>query len=362
VTAPAPWIRSCEQCGTHLAPAMLACPACGRLVHAGQLRALAADAEDAAGRGDIVGALGKWREALDLLPAGSRQREVVTAKVNALSEQVRTDPAVARAAAAAPQASQPTSAGGQGKLKAAAAAVGGVGLLLWKFKFAAGFLLTKGKLLLLGLTKASTLFSMLLATGVYWTLWGWQFAVGLVLSIYVHEMGHVVMLRRYGFKASAPMFIPGIGALIRLQQHPVNPREDAAIGLAGPVYGLVAALASYGLWHATGHPVFAAVAQVGAWINLFNLIVIPPLDGGRAFNALSRNQRWLGTLALGTAWFLTAGSHSQGLLGLLTIVAVVRTAVGTADPQGDARATAQYVALVAVLSLMCLIPVPTGQP
>ena len=60
-------------------------------------------------------------------------------------------------------------------------------------------------------------------------------ALGLVLSIYVHEMGHVIALRRYGFKADAPMFIPGLGAIIRLRQHVVDPRADAQIGLAGPI-------------------------------------------------------------------------------------------------------------------------------
>jgi Zn-dependent protease len=247
--------------------------------------------------------------------------------------------------------------------RAAAGAAGGIALLLWKFKFAAIFLLTKGKLLLFGLTKATTLLSMLLSLGVYWTIWGWRFALGLVLSIYVHEMGHVFALRRYGFKATAPMFIPGLGALIRLQQHPANPHEDAAIGLAGPIYGLAAAAASYGLFHATGNPIFAAIARVGAWINLFNLLPFGPLDGGRAFNALSTPQRWLATLSLGTAWFL---SH-ESLLALLMIVGVMR-AVSPAGPstaesgsdakRGDVGATTWYVALVFVLALMCKIPVP----
>jgi Zn-dependent protease len=335
---------------------MLACPACGRLVHGERLRALAAAAEDAARRGDTATALGQWREALDLLPAGSRQREVVTNKVNALSEVVRTTPG------AAVPPPPPASAGGPhaptagGKAKGAAVAVGGIALLLWKFKFVVVFILTKGKLLLLGLTKASTLFSMLLSAGVYWSLWGWKFAFGLVLSIYVHEMGHVVMLNRYGFKATAPTFIPGLGALIRLKQHPVNPREDAAIGLAGPMYGLGAAVVCYGLWHATGHPIWAAIAQVGAWINLFNLVPFASLDGGRAYNALSRNQCWICTAALAVAWFYT----SESLLGLLTIVAIVRSFAGQANPEGDSKATAQYVALVGILSLMCLIPVPVG--
>ena len=250
------------------------------------------------------------------------------------------------------------------------AAAGAVALLLWKFKFPLVFVATKGKLLLLGLTKSSTLFSMLLSLGVYWTVWGWKFALGLVLSIYVHEMGHVVALTRYGFKATAPMFIPGLGALIRLNQRPANPREDAAIGLAGPIYGLAAAAAAYGLWHLTDQPIFAAVARVGAWVNLFNLLPIGPLDGGRAFAALSRGQRWVATLAIGAAWFGTG----ESLLALLLIVAAVRAltthgpAAGVPTAQasaplpageaGDVRATVQYIALVGILSLMCLIPVP----
>src|SRR5213076_3474994 len=93
---------------------------------------------------------------------------------------------------------------------------------------------------LLGLTKAITFVSMLLSAGVYWTIWGWKFAVGVVLSIYVHETGHTQALQRYGIQATAPMFIPGIGAVIRLKQYPTDAREDARVGLAGPLWGLVA--------------------------------------------------------------------------------------------------------------------------
>ena len=70
----------------------------------------------------------------------------------------------------------------------------------------------KAKALLLGLTKGTTLLTMLLSLGVYWSMWGWPLRLGLVLSIYVHEMGHVIALARYGFRATAPMFIPGLGA------------------------------------------------------------------------------------------------------------------------------------------------------
>jgi Zn-dependent protease len=343
MSTPFPPAACCSQCGAQLAPALLACPSCGRLVHAERLRALAAQAEEAARQNDLHAALSSWREALDLLPATSRQREIVAEKVNALSEQVRTSPA-------GPARPKPSSRAG---LKGAAIGVGGLALLLWKFKFVVVFLLTKGKLLLLGLTKSSTFFSMLLSLGLYWSIWGWKFALGLVLSIYIHEMGHVVALRRYGFKATAPMFIPGLGALIRLNQRPANPREDADIGLAGPIYGLAAAALSYGLWHATGQPIFAAIARVGAWINLFNLMPLGPLDGGRAFNALSRSQRWLAILGLAAGFAIA----QDGLFTLLLLVAVVR-ATAEKTTASDTRTVILFIGLVLILSLMCRIPVP----
>ena len=122
--------------------------------------------------------------------------------------------------------------------------LGTVAVAVWKFKVLAVLLLSKGKLLLLGLTKASTFWSMLAAFSVYWTVFGGWFALGLVLSIYIHEMGHVAALMRYGVKASAPLFLPGIGAVIRLKQGFIDPRQDARVGLAGPIWGLFAAVAA----------------------------------------------------------------------------------------------------------------------
>src|SRR3979490_2152904 len=96
-------------------------------------------------------------------------------------------------------------------------------------------LLSKLKFLLLGLTKASTLISMFAFFGVYWSIYGWPLALGLVLAIYIHEMGHVAMLRRLGINAGAPMFIPGVGAFVMLKQHIGDPLTDSKVGLAGPV-------------------------------------------------------------------------------------------------------------------------------
>ena len=180
-------------------------------------------------------------------------------------------------------------------------------------------MITKAKFLLLGLTKASTLFSMLAAFGVYWTVFGGWFALGLVLSIYVHEMGHVAALVRYGVPATAPLFIPGVGAVIRLQQSFIDPREDARVGLAGPIWGCAAALVCAATYLVTDEPLWGALARVGAWINLFNLTPIWQLDGSRAFHSLTRPQRWLAVTAVAFAWAFTgdgiarAGDGGRGL-------------------------------------------------
>src|SRR5205807_8136402 len=176
-------------------------------------------------------------------------------------------------------------------------------------------ILTKSKFLLLGLTKASTFLSMLLSAGVYFTMWGWQFAVGLVVSIYIHEMGHVQALNRYGIKATPPMFIPGFGALIRLRQYPTDAREDARVGLAGPIWGLGAALAALGVYLVTRAPIWAAIAHLGAFINLFNLVPVWQLDGARGFHALSRHQRWIAAAVIAAMWAATG----EGLLVLLLL-------------------------------------------
>ena len=332
---------ACPQCAAPLAPALLACPRCGALVYGGRLQQLADAATAATRAGEVAAALAAWREAIDLLPSDSRQHQVVAAKIAELS----------RAARNGDGSHLPSDQGHSSTGKKAAAGLGALGLLLWKFKLVLLFLLTKGKLLLLGLTKVSTLLTMLLSLGVYWAAWGWQFALGLVLSIYVHEMGHVAALKRLGFKATAPMFLPGLGAVIRLQQHPANPHEDAEIGLAGPLYGLGAAIIALIGWAVTHHPMLAAIASVGAWINLFNLLPVWTLDGGRAFHAMSRNQRWAAAAAVGSAWLFT----HDGMLVLLLVVIVGRAVTDKGFEPGDRRATWLYVLLVLALSLICLV-------
>ncbi|CAN5120578.1 hypothetical protein BH20ACT20_BH20ACT20_08210 [soil metagenome] len=157
------------------------------------------------------------------------------------------------------------------------------GLML--FKFAAQL---KGLLLLLPKLKIlATSASMLVSIGAYTLIWGWRFAVGFVVLLLVHEMGHVFQLRREGIKASAPMFIPFVGALVAMKEMPKDAAAEARVGLAGPVLGSLGALVPLGIYALTGNELFQALAFVGFFLNLFNLLPVLPLDGGRAMAALS---------------------------------------------------------------------------
>lgn len=329
----------CPGCGTEVSPARQSCPLCHALVHAEELKRLAREAEEAETERPAE-ALNAWRSALELLPPESGQARAITERAEALSRRVEAG------GGAAP--------GGKARGWSGAWKGGGVIAVLI-------FLLTKAKFLLLGLTKIGTLGTILLSLGVYWSIFGWRLALGLILSIYVHEMGHVAALHRLGFPASAPTFIPGVGAFIRLKQRPVSPREEARVGLAGPIWGLGAALVCWGVYLVGGGPIWAAVARFGAWINLFNLLPLGPLDGGRAFGALSKGQKLALVAWIGGVWFFVR----EGLLILLLIGAVFRLlnprAAATDSPEGDRLAFLQYAGLVAALAALCLLKVP-GAP
>ena len=151
-------------------------------------------------------------------------------------------------------------------------------------------LATKLKAILLLLPKIkvlSTSATMLVSIAAYALIWGWKFAVGFVLLLLVHEMGHVYQLRREGIEASAPMFIPFLGAVVAAKSLGDDAAAEARVGLAGPVLGSLATLVPLGIWLATGEPYWQALAYVGFFLNLFNLLPVLPLDGGRAMAALS---------------------------------------------------------------------------
>jgi Zn-dependent protease len=145
------------------------------------------------------------------------------------------------------------------------------------------------------LTTAGTAF---VSVAAYSLFWGWTFALGFVVLLFVHELGHVIQLRREGIKASAPMFIPFVGALITAKSLGENALAEARVGLAGPVLGSLGAAACLAIGEATNSDLFRALAYVGFFLNLFNLLPVVPLDGGRAMAAMAPWMWFLGIGAL----------------------------------------------------------------
>ncbi len=147
-------------------------------------------------------------------------------------------------------------------------------------------------------------------------------------------MGHVAALRRFGIAASAPMFIPGFGAIIRSRQRLSNAHEEARVGLAGPIYGLAAAGAANGCYVWTASPIWAAIGHFGAWVNLFNLAPVWQLDGAHAFRPLTRAERMLAA-AIAAAFVVTC----EGLLVILALLAAVQAWHADPGAPGDRTAS-----------------------
>jgi Zn-dependent protease len=162
-------------------------------------------------------------------------------------------------------------------------------------------LLAKLKAILLLLPKVKLLVSagtMLVSIAAYSFVFGWPFAVGFVVLLLVHELGHVIQLRREGLKASLPMFIPFMGAVISARSLGENALAEARVGLAGPILGSLGSAACIVIWHLTGNDIWRALAFTGFFLNLFNLLPVVPLDGGRAMAAMAPWMWFVGFAAL----------------------------------------------------------------
>ena len=358
VPTQSPAVIQCPDCGTDIAPGLLSCPSCRKLLHSGRLKELAGAAEAFEAEGNLQAALQSWRDATDLLPQETRQYQLVGGHIARLGRLVEAGPAQSASAPAQNAGKETSAEPSEWSGGAISGVIATAALALWKFKTIAFVLLTKGKLLLLGLTKASTFFSMFASLGVYWTVFGGWLAVGLVLSVYVHEMGHFFALMRYGVKPSAPMFVPGVGAFVGWKQALNDPKQEARVGIAGPIWGTAAALVCEGIYQVTSLPIWAAIAYWGAVINLLNLVPFRPLDGAFAFCSLNRRQRWLAAASIAAAWSLT----DSKLLVFLLAVAVWQTITDKPAKGSDAPIVAQYAILVMILSALSQLPVPMVMP
>lgn len=221
-------------------------------------------------------------------------------------------------------------------------------LILWLL--AAGKM---GKLL-------TTCGTMLVSMVVYSWVFGWRYAVGFVLLIFVHEMGHYVAARQRGLNVGAPTFIPFVGAWIALKEVPHDVETEAYIGFAGPLAGTAAALACYFLARETDSRLLLALAYSGCMLNLFNLIPISPLDGGR-ITAIISPKVWLAGVPLLAALFFYSPSPMLILVAVLAYPQIKAAIWGDPDKPEQYYEVARdtrinygvlYLGLVALLAMM----------
>ncbi|HEX8523857.1 MAG TPA: site-2 protease family protein [Tepidisphaeraceae bacterium] len=240
----------CPQCGNLLYAGMLVCSNCHGLVYVQRLNRLAADAMGAE-QSNPAAAARIWRECLPLLPPDSQQYHQVQQRIGLLmsgfgpAQTMNAPQSVVR-----PNDPWP---------KALAKTLGSmvVSIIVYSFFFGPD-----------------------MVTGLL-------FASGFVLLILVHEMGHVFAMRFYGLRASPPIFIPFLGALINLRERPRNALEEAVVGIGGPFLGTVGSMLCY-LWYLkSGHLILLPLAYFGFLLNFFNMLPVPPLDGGRITAAVT---------------------------------------------------------------------------
>lgn len=179
---------------------------------------------------------------------------------------------------------------------------------------------SKGKVLFGAMLKVKglgTFISMAVSMVGYWWAWdlGFWGALGFVALIWVHEMGHVLAARKIGLPVSAPVFVPFLGALIRMKEMPKNARDEAIMAMGGPLLGALGAFVCLGIWQWSGDKLWLWLAAIGMLINLFNLIPVAPLDGGRIATLFGRGFWWLGLLALVVLSFII----EDGLLILFAV-------------------------------------------
>jgi Zn-dependent protease len=291
------------------------------LVHGPELEQMAAEARSLEESGELMRARDAWLMGLPLLPRESKQYAWIQQHAQELAEDASRQP-------------PPSQMSKAGKI------LGPLGV--------AGFLLFKFKSVIFALFKLKFLASLVSFVAVYWTLYGMKFGIGFAVSILIHEMGHYIDIKRRGLPAEMPVFLPGLGAYVKWQALGVTQVTRAAISLAGPLAGWLAAAGCIGMWYYTHEEFWAALARTGAWLNLLNLIPVWMLDGGQASEALSKQERVMLLVAsLGLWWWL-----GESIFFLVAAGAVYRAFFSKGAPQEPAYGiTAYYVLLMVLLGL-----------
>jgi Zn-dependent protease len=254
----------------------LVCDQCHALLHAGTLEQLSAGAKALEEQGHAARARAAWGRALQLLPPESAQAEWVRNHVAMLALTSNES-----AAKKSPH-----------KWAKRLGPLAPVVIALTKLK------------VLFALFQLKFLLSLGVFVAFYWAMFGAKFGAGFAALILIHEMGHYADVKRRGLPADMPVFLPGMGAYVRWHALGVADEARAAVSLAGPLAGALAAGACALVWWKTGNDIWAALARAGAWINVLNLTPIWVLDGGQAVSALNKGERTILMTACLILWLL----------------------------------------------------------
>lgn len=311
-------IRNCRRCSRELAPGALVCESCHALVYSEQLDRMAAEAKALEASGDLQQARERWLSALRLLPPASKQAQWIEDHARALEISGGPSQAPVVQALDSPRDSRSRMQRWVLNLTALLSFVAFVAIYSWK------------------------------ASG------GAQFGIGFAVLILIHEMGHYIDIRRRGLPADMPIFLPGLGAYVRWRAMGVSLETRAAISLAGPLAGFLAAVACALLWWQTRDPFWLVLARVGAALNLLNMIPVWILDGGQAALALSKAER-IALLVASVALWLVMRENILLLVGAGT---AYRAFFAADLPAHPSRATTIYfVAVVAALgAILWILP------
>ncbi|HWB53022.1 MAG TPA: site-2 protease family protein [Tepidisphaeraceae bacterium] len=268
-------VVTCTNCGQILPADALICPKCGAFVHKARLEQLSHEALRLE-QTYPAQAVYYWQQCLPLLPPNSPQYQQIVQRIQHLSQ---------TAGPAGFTAPEPP---GEKRLYPLEPRKESLGFALFK---------TVGSMIVSAAVYAiffhGVFFHDAWAPSIY-------FSIGFVILMLIHEMGHVIALRYYGLRAGSPLFLPFVGAVINLRQSPPNALAEAVVGMGGPFLGTIGAIGCFILAFIFPHfPLLMLIAYFGFLLNLFNLLPVPPLDGGRIAAALSPRLWILGLVMLG---------------------------------------------------------------
>lgn len=324
-------MTSCPRCGQATLSDTLVCPSCHALVHGDLFEQLSREGDRLERKSQFAAACDAWTKALTLVPGDSEHAHWIRQHTEELRNKA------AQSSGTDSKSKWAKRLGPLGPLAALAAKAKPFLLLLAKFKF---------------------IFSLAAFIALYWALWGPKFGLGFAALILIHEMGHFIDVKRRGLPAEMPVFLPGLGAYVKWQALGVSAETRAAVSLAGPLAGWAASMICLAISWKTGDPMWAALARIGAWLNVLNLIPVWILDGASAVIALGRTERAL-LAAAGVALWLIIGDV---VFLLLACGAVYRLFTHDAPQQPSKSIAAYYLVVLVCLGAVLHAVPPAALP